>query len=163
MTDLFQFHQEQARSQVMEKAKDGGTTCPCCGQRVQVYRRKITSMMARQLIEMYRLTRNGKHWVHTKDMVLGGSSSGDFAKLKFWGLIEPMPHNPGDKGKKTSGYWKITQKGWKFVQGTTEVPKYSFVFNDELQSISDEYTDIRKCLDDKFDYAELMRGTYAVL
>ena len=51
----------------------GGIICPCCDQRVKVYRRKITSPMAAGLIELYSR--------HNTNMVKIEDAAGDDGRL----------------------------------------------------------------------------------
>ena len=147
---------DRKRAEIMEAAEGEGCECPVCDQFVKVYRRKITSTMARQLLELHKRTIAGQEWVHGRDVVFGGTGTGDFAKLQFWGLIEPKPHRVGDDGKKTSGYWQLTNLGFAFCEKQTAVPLYLFIYNNQVLRESDECTSIEGALTDKFDYRELM-------
>ena len=159
MNDLFEQETELQREKrrVFAEAQEEGCHCPLCGQFVKVYKRKITSTMARQLLQFYKLTLRGKQWIHTREAVFDGSSgAGDFAKLSYWGLIEARPHEPGNEGKKTSGYWRITERGVQFCLGQMKVPLHAYVYNHKVLEFSPESTDITEALTEKFDYRELM-------
>jgi len=146
---------ETEKHRVMEEARDKGCDCPVCGQFVKVYKRKINSFMARQLIHMHKNYGNGQ-WVHARNLVLGSTSCGDLSKLSYWGLIQKQPHNEGDDGKKTSGFWRITDKGNEFAAGRGYVEAYAMVYNGRCLELTGEPVTIQQCLGDKFDYMELM-------
>lgn len=149
---------EELRLEMQQAAHNDGGVCPVCDQFVKVYKRKITSTMARQLLALYKMRLSGEHWVHVSRLVLGGAGGGDFAKMEFWGLITQKSHQPGDEGKKTSGYWSITEKGQAFCEGQIKVPLHTYVYNGTVLKQSEEAVDIKQSLSDKFDYRELMDG-----
>ncbi len=129
-----------------------GATCPCCGQFAKIYRRTITSGMARALILFYR-EGGTKEWVHGPTL-LGGARA-DEAKLRYWNLIEEATGKRDDGGR--AGYWRVTRRGERFVNGTLVLPKYALVFNGDLIEFDDEeHVDIIDALGTRFDYAELM-------
>lgn len=134
----------------MDFLKGGGEgRCPCCGRFNKVYARKLHSTIARQLITLYRA---GAHqrYVHSKKA--GGP---DFTIAKFWGLIEAKP-NDRPEVKKDSGFWALTDLGVEFVLGRVSVPKYAHLYDDRVLSFSEEKSDIRSCLGNKFSYSDLM-------
>jgi hypothetical protein len=132
---------------------DEGTTCPLCEQTVKVYRRKITSTMARSLIEMYRAA--GKDWAHLPTVI--SSQRADEGKLAYWGLLEEEKVRRPDGGR--AGYWRVTDLGELFIQGNLAVPKYARVYNGRcLSLVTTEKVTIKDALGTKFDYAELMAG-----
>ena len=51
-------------------------------------------------------------------------SRGDYAKLRYWDLIEPKP-GTSDRGGRTNGFWRLTNKGRAFVNGEIAVPAES--------------------------------------
>jgi len=145
---------KQAKEYLRENFEKG-VECPCCGQHVKLYKRKLNSTMARCLIKMTRL-QNGYN--HVRDIVKGISDTGtnDFSKLKYWGLIEEMDNN--NDNKKTSGYWKLTKKGYLFAKNEIKLPKYAKIYNTKLVGFSKEYTTILDSLGEKFSYLELMNN-----
>lgn len=157
--DLFQDAMvTEIRKTTMIAARDGGGKhCPCCDQYVKVYSRTITSFMARQLIHAYRFFPD--EYFHTREMVLGSASAGDWSKLSYWGLIEPKYHEEGYNGKKTSGLWRITHTGKRFACNAITLPKYAHVYNSNVLELDGEPVDIIDCLNNKFDYNELMERT----
>ena len=56
----------------------------------------------------------------------------DFSKLRFWGLIYKDLKINRDK-------WMMTKKGIDFLFNDFEVPKYLFIYNNDVQSYSEEF------------------------
>jgi len=143
---------EEAKQYLRDNYEEG-TKCPCCGQNVKLYKRKLGSVMARCLIKMYNST---SKWMHVRDIVKGISDTGtnDFSKLKYWGMIEEQENT--DTRKRNSGYWKLTHKGELFVVGRETVPSHAHIYNTRLMGWSDTQISIRQALGNQFDYEELM-------
>lgn len=131
-------------------------TCPCCDQLVKLYHRSIHPRMARALIQLHRLTIYDNRYYHVAE-IGADKLGGDFAKLRYWGLITAMPNT--DKSKRASGYWKITPYGTSFVLGQVKISKYRYMYNSRVFGFSEETIDIFEALNDKFDYSELMKET----
>lgn len=152
MSDMISLSEERERMEF--EAKNKGCTCALCGQFVKVYKRKITSTMAKQLILAHK-----KHGAdvgfHIRDM---SYFTTDWAVLQHFDLIKPMPHQTGKDGLKASGSWKITEKGDEFVTGNETVPKYALVYNARRIGWDGEDVNITSCLGQKFDYNDLMKG-----
>lgn len=138
--------------------REEGVICPCCNQFYKVYARGIHATMARNLIQLYRKTvADGDGYYHVNDFArpYGG---GDFAKLRFWGLVEEMEKDPDDTETRTSGMWRITERGKLFARGELMVERYARIFNQKLYRMEGEMIDIRHSLGKRFDYEELMKG-----
>ena len=129
--------------------------CPCCGRYAQIYKRRIHLSVALQLIQLYKLGgRNERRYVHASVLIpKGNTGTGDIGKAFYFNLIEPKPVDPYNN---SSGYWRLTEIGCKFVEGTEQIKKTVFVFNDEVIGSDEETVTIRDCLNNKFDYLELM-------
>lgn len=159
-----------ARDQLHVKL-DAGARCPCCDQYSKRYRRKLSSGIARWMIALERLHQIGLEWVHVSWIaaVVGGTlpstakalpigqspiGTGDYAKARYWGLIEDRPSSTASK--KDSGYWKITEKGRLFVTTGTVLASHVILYNNECQGFDGDPISIRDALGSRFDYAELM-------
>ncbi len=152
----------------VERLKCGdGEDCPTCGRYAKVYRRRLHSNVARQLILLYRLQfndwkQNGSEghpfscWVHTT-AIREGSGYSDFTLAKHWGLLQAKP-NLDDATKKESGYWMLTDLGIRYVTDQVKIPKYVFLFDDRAQGSSDELAGIRDALGKSFNYSEIMES-----
>jgi hypothetical protein len=138
---------------------DDGARCPCCTQFAKVYRRKIHSTMARELIHFYRRARF--EWFDLP--LLSGEVSGkrraytgDSAKLRYWGLMVEADVEREDGGP--AGWWRVTERGAKFVRHDLAVPKYAHIYDSRLLGLHGEPVTVVDALGDKFDYRELMDG-----
>lgn len=93
--------------------------CPCCGIRHnQVYMRRIYKTIARAL-----------KFFSTGRRDVTASSIGDFTKLRHWGLIDHDDQSP---------FWKITEKGYSFLNNEISIPKVVFIQNNEVVGFGDE-------------------------
>ena len=133
---------------------DGGVACPACTQMVKLYRRKITSPMARGLIKQYRVA--GREYAHSASVAR--EETHEFSQLAWWGLVEEHDGRRDDGGR--AGWWRISDLGESFVRGEVAVPKYVYVYNKQVH-LRDPRRKvyIRDALGTKFDYAELMGAT----
>jgi len=153
---------EQARARLLAHLVEG-TTCPCCGQFVKRYRRALNSAMARALVLLYRhLKANpGLEWVHTQSFLIAQQAyTGDFAKLRYWGLVEPQV-GVRDDGSARVGLYRVTPLGEAFVRGTAHVMKYVYLYNDEVLARpkdDNEQISIHAALGERFNYTALMEG-----
>jgi len=157
---------KQAKDFLRENFKKG-CECPTCGQRVQLYKRKINSGMALFLIGLYRLDNRydkenpgelHRNFFSNKEVMREmnlSASSLDYSVMKHFGLIEPRA---AEGGKKNSGYWRLTHKGLLFTRWKARTPKYVFLYNNKIQGLSEETTTIKESLGDKFDFQELMNN-----
>lgn len=139
-----------------------GLACPCCGRYAKVYKRPLMATQARFLIWMYKKSGPGCPWIHPdhhKDditRILGRIGQSEHSKLKYWGLLEERPKEDKDEDKKSTGYWRITEKGKQFVRREIKVPAKAVVlFGDQIGFDGDQ-VDIVNALDTKFSYNDLM-------
>lgn len=150
----------------MDKAKlllkdsmRSGTKCPCCGQHVKMYRRSINSTMAKALLIFYKRTCGSNRFFHLYDIFKDEKDPtvyrGDFAKLRFWGLIEELLSEK-DPSKKSMGNWKITPAGIEFVLGKRKVAKYAFVYNNTVEGFGTDMISVSDALKTPFDYRSVM-------
>lgn len=155
-----------------------GTTCPCCRQRVQLYRRTITSGMALALMAFAREDRRREAadpaahaadpFIHAEDLFkripgLPRSARGDFTKLRYWGLIIPAEGRRED-GSSRNGYWAITNAGHAFAGDALRVTRYVYLYNNERYNpppgAREGTITIREALGSRFDYDQLVRGPW---
>lgn len=130
--------------------------CPCCGQTVKLYPRKLSSALARFLIDIYNLTIDRKpedRWVNvSKEMIVKSDHhiTRDYSILRFWGLLD----SPAEE----SSQWRITEAGIAFVEERMVVPQKAYVYNNYCVRLSETTTDIRGALGAKFDLKELLES-----
>ena len=137
-----------------------GCRCLACGQMVKLYRRKLTSSMAYGLCIIRKQKEVGEEF-HLLDFFkeiknVPAGIAGDLPKMRFWGLIEPKDDAKED-GNPNSGFYSLTTAGKLFADNQTKINKYLFLYNNKVQSRSDEMTTISECFKDKFNYEELMK------
>jgi hypothetical protein len=141
----------------VQRGLEKGLACPCCNQFCKLYPRQIHSTIARGLIRFYRMSRGHPgEYMHVDRLCPDRKTSGDFAKLAMWKLIEECPKTPEDTMRRTSGFWKLTEIGIAFIERKIRVPRVKFVYNDRIMGESQEQVDITDCLKERFNYAELM-------
>jgi len=148
-----------ASQRTMRLAGDaGGTTCPCCSKHVQIYRRTLNSGMVRALIEMYRYQQlSGSTWIDIKKVK--SVRGGDYAKLRFWGLICKYGAGEYSYEEKWSGHWRIAVKGRAFVENQLTVPRYVTEYMSEVrEGPFGELIYVDTALGSRFNREELLRG-----
>ena len=126
-----------------------GVRCPCCEQYCKIYSRSITPGMARWLMELVFRSRRDDRWYKANEDwsvdILRGS--GDYAKLRLWGLIAESPEG---------GRWSPTPLGIDFVNNRANVQEKALVYNDTFQGFAGDPVWIGDVLTKKFNYAALM-------
>lgn len=135
------------------KPKTQAQTCPCCKQLVKVYKRLINKGMVADLSALHILSAPDEY-MHINDFTRPHSNR-EIGNLKWWGLVERMPSDNRDK--KSSGMYRITQKGRDFIQGKVMVRKYALVYNSECLGFDGGMVLVTDC-DKNFSYSELMES-----
>lgn len=149
----------EARDWLREHVEKGAE-CPLCHQFSKVYRRTITSAMARALALIWHEGGWGKKlYVHVPSV--DPARGGDVAKLEHWGLLEEERTVRTDGGR--AGYWRLTRRGEEWLEGRISVPKYARVYNGKLLSLTGPAWTVFEALGKRFDYRELMDGRESVL
>lgn len=154
---------EEAK-QFLRKNWEQGVKCPCCRQFVKLYKRKITGAMALALVVLYRehLKIGLDKFIHLAQVLQDAgfsyqiTNTGDKAKLKYWGLIEPMQGVRPDGSTKV-GKYRITQKGIDFATGKISIDEKIGLYNQNLYPLeSTRQVFIKDVWENKFNYSELM-------
>ena len=149
----------RARRRIMERI-DEGVDCPCCGQLCKMYRRQINAPMAQLLIWLVRLWDAVPRWYAVREMPLiqGRRGGGDYAKLRWWGLIEERAKGDIDGEGRTSGYWRPTVEGCVFAHGWDSVERYALIYDNRLAGFEGPRVGIRQCLGERFSFGALWLG-----
>ena len=127
--------------------------CPVCGQTVKLYPRKLSSALARFLIDIYNLTADRKpdgRWINvSKDLIVNSDHhiTRDYSILRFWGLLESSAED--------AGMWRITESGIAFVEGRMVAPQIAYVYNNHCVRLSETTTDFKGALGSKFGIPEI--------
>jgi hypothetical protein len=152
-----------ARDWVDDNREDGAD-CPCCGQYVKLYKRPINAAMCHALLLMVKAEADGetdeKGWVHVPSLLSRKTASttsrgGDFAKLRYWGLLEESG-DVRDDGSPRAGFWRVTASGFNFAEKRLKVRKYALVYNGDCLGFEGPVIGIILCLGRKFDYNEIL-------
>jgi hypothetical protein len=131
----------------------GGTQCTCCGQHVQVYRRRIYKRMAKVLLWLVNEFERSGDWVVLKDGPL--FRGGDNAKLAYWGLVQTRPKREVEHNKRNSGEWMPTGLGIKFARSKIRIPEHAFIYNGKVVGFSHAQVSISECLEGDFNLEDL--------
>jgi hypothetical protein len=132
----------------MQRSK--GTMCPCCDQKVKLYKRQITSSMAFQLVCLAKI--KTVDFIHVEkwrsDVFVNGGTmgGGEHSRLQLWGLIET-------NGK---GGWRITNDGREFAFGQGTVRKFVRVYNNTFFGFDGPQVSIQGCLGLRYMLANLL-------
>ena len=137
-----------------------GVICPCCDQKVTLYKRVIYETMTRALVILYNHAKvNGDNWLHFPSYARGKKlgtlgQGGDWAKLALWNLIE-LASGRRDDGSVRTGDARITQEGRRFCERAHEVRRVARVYNNRLVRFEGPMIGIEDTLGKKFSYADL--------
>ena len=144
------------RVQCFEFIKGRGRSllCPLCDQRMQRYKRSINKKMVETLFKLYKknLLEDGR-WVPVQEIYTKGSS-GDYAKLRHWGLIEAMDKRSAYKN--SVGYWRITALGKLFAEGNVKVAKFAVLYDNQCVGFEGDQVNVAQCHGENFSYPALM-------
>lgn len=152
--------------QMVREGRETGVPCPCCEQFCKVYKRRLSSSMARALIEIVKVQEKspGVKWLHVHKILteqkLGGSN--DFALLRHWELVEEKPVDAMRDTGRTSGMWRVKPLGIAFARGLVPATSHIFLYNNRLEGFSDSEITIQEALGKKFNYQELMYAKQSI-
>jgi hypothetical protein len=134
----------------------GGAICPCCDRFDSVFDRSVNLSAVKVLARLYWWTnRHGDGFHHYRDFIKGQTGR-DFAAFCIpLNLIERRPLDPKNKKQKTSGMYRITDRGRAFVESKVAISARVQLYHNEPVGFSDEHQYINEFWPD-FDYAELM-------
>ena len=139
---------EEAAAALLTNIEEGAT-CPCCGQFVRAYRRKLRSNHARFLADLIRLSTREEPWVHYTRCFYRGR---DYNYLNHFGLAESTT-----LGRSRTGFWRATAEGVRFILEDGRAPEWILVYNNQVLTRSDKMTTCRELLaGGGFDYDALM-------
>ena len=98
----------------------------------------------------------GKGWIHHKELTYTGR---DYTLTQYWGLAETGKAEPDENGaqkKRTSGYWRPTELGIKFIRGEVKLPRSIYMYNGETRPDSEaSLVSFEDALGEPFVYSEL--------
>jgi len=157
---------EEERDRVAEGmyTKDG-VICGACDRIAKARSLPFSINNAIALIWMKRY-----HDLHPGDFVHVPSRApkfmgkdGEFSRLLYWGLIEQAPND--DPKKRSSGLWRIVQRGIEFVEGRLRIQREFVRYNSTLLGFRGPMISLTEGI--PFDYRDLrsvdlsgFEGTY---
>lgn len=107
--------------------------CPTCNQPIMKHRHTFSKALAEILLIAAKSYNVGQPF-HLKELDLTSNQYNNFQKLKYWELA--AKHFV--KGKRIGGYWVLTFKAKRLIQGFIKIPRYITTFNNEFVSQSIE-------------------------
>lgn len=149
-----------------KEAREPGQPCACCGHLLKVYRIPLNQSMAKALTwisaHASKVVEKGnpRAWVHVADNAPNSIlRSRDYPKLAWWGLLEEAP-NHGDDSVRTSGVWRLTERGVQWLRGECRVPSHVFREGGSIVGREDTLVSIMDILPEgpRFHYRKLMEG-----
>ena len=140
----------EAKDHLRNKFKTG-TSCPCCGQLVKAYKRKLNANMCKALAIIYTRTNDGvyMHVQNVFSLLKLRATAMDYSYLEKWKFIESDPNN--------NGHWRITDKGKSFIQDHLVVPAYCLVYGGEVYEWSTDTVNMSEALTKRFKLEEVMQ------
>jgi len=121
--DEFNFKNEPEKKEVI---------CEACGKKSVVYTYTFAKNHAAVLEKLYLANGPAK----TDDLNLTYAQRTNSQKLRYWGLAKPFLKS--DEATQKRGWWEITDKGRKFVEGLTSIPKKATVRDNVVIELSDD-------------------------
>ena len=98
----------------------------------------------------------GTDWGHLPSTATLSRLGGEFARLRYWGLVEEATTPRPDGGR--AGWWRITDRGRQFILNRITAPTYCKVYNGHVQGFEGPWVSVKQALGKKFDYNDLMNG-----
>jgi len=128
-----------------------GCKCPCCGQRVQLYKRSVTSAMAAGLALIVHRVGIGAD-VHLESFFkdiegLPSSIRGDMTKWVEWGMLAKTNER---------GVYRATDDARQFLCGM-KTNRFLYFYNGKVQARSVETITYEEALQNKFDIQKLLK------
>jgi hypothetical protein len=146
------------------RADRDGAVCPCCDRFAKVYKRKLNTGMLKALVRLYAVCASEAARATEGFVKIGRggafkTAGGDYAKLHWWGLIEPLANATREDGSTRVGFWRITERGRRFVEGKLAVPAYVYEYDGTpVAPPAGAAVDEKRIFElyPEFDYAEMM-------
>ena len=152
----------EAREYVQQN-RDEGVRCPCCDRFAKIYSRGINSTMASGLIWLVQAWESGTR-LHSVEDVWGDVAntaprwlvrSNQLPSLRWWGLLV-RPDVKSGSTTKHSGLWGPTEKGMRFAKGRCQVASHVLTYNGQPVGFEGDLVHITECLEENFNYKEIM-------
>jgi len=124
-----------------------------CGFSLKSYKVRMNKTYVRALLVLVKISNiysDSDGWFKVGQEELGKTLAHDlnhmkYSKLRYWGLIE--------KGKGL-GVWRVTKRGYAFLNGEVKVPSYVQELRAQPVRFSTEFIDVSKAFERQFNLAE---------
>ena len=111
--------------------KIGKKRCPCCGKLMRAYCKTLDKRLIKQAWDIKIFLREKRCetfnprevWNDNYKMIL------DFQKLGYWAIVERTGR---------SGFWKMTERGNRFLLKGLALPRELWIFNNEVIESSED-------------------------
>lgn len=130
----------------IERNREEGVSCPCCGQLVRVYRRQIHRSIAETMILMYQ--RRRRRWVYLPDIP---QRSRDFSFAAHWHLVERRRNGDGY----VEGWWRLTEHGVAWLYNEVDIRRYALIDRGKLLRFEGPWWSIQDALGHGFDIEDI--------
>jgi len=151
----------QARQHLADNAVKG-VICPCCDRPVKINTLTLNATNAICLMVLYHASKKSHDYFHITDleskshlMAIKMNGGGDFSRMRHWGLIEEMPKGEG----RTSGFWRITERGKEFCENKLSVLKSIVMVNSTLGGLVGDPVKIEDLVGGSDGYKKMMKDT----
>lgn len=122
--------------------------CECCGQTIKVYKRGLRKGLIVALLKLYHVGRS-----ELMDLDLPFGIVADFPKLRFWGLVYK------DRDSRDCKHWMITKKGKDFLFNNLAVPRYVYIYNNNLEKHDEEMITIKDVGNERVDFKSVLKDS----
>ncbi len=152
-----------------------GANCPCCNQKVKVYKRHVTHKQAATLILLHKTFPVGTivdinffvQQAQPPEFALSLVKGREWHKLKYWGLIDEVDDKaivkrfretyPDSKGKRVSLH-QLNERGAAFCQGSPII-KFVYIYDDVVRGWDETANaTVMDALEAKFDFNDLINA-----
>lgn len=99
---------------MLKLANSNVEVCPCCGQKIVVYKHKLNKTLISSLVKLWEHNGEGK----AADLGLTNSQFANFQKLTYFGLVD-----------KNNSIYILTEKGRLFLKNLEKVPSVVYTKN----------------------------------
>ena len=138
------------------------TDCPACGHRVKIYPRHLEPQWIRVMFKMRVKHRAGEEWVYLPADDIRTKAQTE-ALLRHWGLIEREEEGTAPDGNPRTGFYRLTDFGWRFLKGLEKIPRTVLLFHNRCLGYRDEadVVNVHDVLEDSgFHYNQMMDGDF---
>jgi len=142
--------------EIVEKGRNNGIDCPCCGLYVKEWKKSIISIAVASLCKL--VSKYKGKYIHLDDFNVQPKDR-NFSQLVLWKLIKKAKTD--DSTKRASGMWMPTEKGIKFARGEAVLKKYVITLNNKCIGYEGDFIDVKEALNSRFNYSDLMGDNYS--